>query len=167
MIRRQRPRAPGATMPNWFRKRKLPEPLDPWTLATTEEEGLRVVLRFRSLVPPGIRTEDYPSLLNIYWRYDGSATEGMPAAETVERMGRLESLLEAHEGPGVGFLMLCVTGNSRREWVWYVADERRFRQWVQQALAGEPPFPVEIESAEDPSWSSYTRLLDAPGIRRH
>src|SRR5262245_14927587 len=67
---------------NWFRKKNQPVPpaADHWTLARTEEEGRLVAFRYRSLVPAGIRTQDYPHLINIYWRFDGGDQGGMPSS---------------------------------------------------------------------------------------
>ena len=147
---------------NWFHKKTptaaLPE--DEWTLARMDEDGAPVALRFRSAVPHGISTADYPWLINIYWRFDGSGNDRMPTPDLYDRMSRLEELLDPLEGAGKGFLVLSVAGRNRKEWVWYVAEKDAYMTRVNQALASESvPFPVEFESAKDPAWSSFTVLL--------
>jgi uncharacterized protein DUF695 len=148
---------------SWFKPRRPAEAedaADPWTLARTEEDGLPVILRFRSCIPPGIDTARYPHLVNICWQYDGESTEGMPPPGTHERLLELEQLLDALEGPDLGFLVLAVTGNGRREWIWYVADVQGYLGRLNQALQGQDePFPIELETNRDPTWSAYTQLL--------
>jgi len=145
---------------DWLRRRKA-EPTDAWTIARTEEDSRTVLLRFRSFAPAGVNTSDYPHLVNIYWRYDGDANDGMPAPDLHQRMCALESRLDAIEGMGIGFLVLSVTGNNRKEWVWYVADESTYMVRVNEALSAGGRFPVEFESTEDPDWSNFTSLLAA------
>jgi hypothetical protein len=140
---------------------------DLWTIARTQEQGREVLLRFRSCIPPGVETGDYPHLVNIHWAFDGQASAGMPPPELHLRMRELEDLLEALEGPALGFLVVSITGNNRKEWVWYVADRDAYMKRVNEALAGGEPYPVEFESVEDPAWSSYTSLLVAASGTAH
>jgi uncharacterized protein DUF695 len=153
----------------WFRrKRPQAEAPEHWTLARSDEDGKPVAFRFRSIVPAGVRTADYPHLINIYWRFDGTDTNGMPTPELYDRMARLETLLEAIEGPGLGYLVLSITGNGRKEWIWYVADKDRYMARVNEVFSREAePFPVEFESAPDPDWNSYTVLLRVRGSDVH
>lgn len=147
---------------NWFRKKPSPaaQAEDQWTFARMDEDGASIALRFRSAVPRGISTADYPWLINIYWPFEGNGNDGMPSPELYDRMARLETLLDALEGAGQGFLVLSVTGHNRKEWVWYVSDRDAYMARANQALSGEvEPFPLEFESSQDPTWSSFTVLL--------
>jgi Family of unknown function (DUF695) len=132
---------------------------DTWVIASTEEEGLRVLFRYRAMVPPGIAPSDYPHLINIYWQFDGSATAGMPASNVADRMSDFENLLEPIEGPRLGFLMLAITGNSRKEWIWYARQPDAFLAAVTAALLGAGEFPIEFEAAADQHWDNYRGLL--------
>jgi Family of unknown function (DUF695) len=151
---------------SWLRRRKAATP-DPWTIARTMEDGRTVLLRFRSFTPPGIDTADYPHLINIYWRFGGEANEGMPPAPLHDRMALLEQRLDAIEGAGTGFLVLAITGNNRKEWVWYVADTAAYMARVNEVLQADERFPVEFESAADPEWAHFRSLLGAVGEPRH
>lgn len=150
---------------NWLKRRKGQEQpaqddADPWTVAKTEEAGRLLVLRFRSRVPTGVDPRSYPHLINIYWRYDGSSTGGMPPSEVSERMLELEGLLDPIEGPGLGFFVVAVTGNSRKEWVWYVSDVQAYMRRLNATLQGQgEPFPIELETNLDPTWAAYTQML--------
>ena len=126
-----------------------------------------MLFRFRSFTPPDIATKDYPHLINICWSYDPDAREGMPPGELHDRMIEMEQRLDSIEGSGVGFLVLAITGNGRKEWIWYVADKAGYMARVNEAMAGVDPLPLEFETSEDPGWENFTALLASVGERRH
>jgi hypothetical protein len=151
---------------NWLRRPK-PVPTDSWAIARMEEDGRTVIWRFRRSTPPGVTTQDYPYLVNIYWRYDGEATEGMPPGALHDRMVELEQRLDPIEGSGAGFFVLAISGNNRKEWIWYVADKAAYMIQVSQALHGADPFPVEFETSDDPQWSNFAALLASVREKAH
>jgi hypothetical protein len=146
-------------MLKWFRHEREVE--ERWTIAQGQEDGKQVLYRFRNAEPRGIHREDFPRLINIYWRFDGTNTGGMPPSLIHQRMVNLEEALDPVEGPSVGFHVLAITGNSRKEWVWYAVSAERFLEAVNQALAGREPFPIEIEEAVDPEWATFRGFLDS------
>lgn len=152
-------------MLKWLRRSTRPDPDEPWLIASTEEEGNRVLYRMRQTLPEGIDTALYPHLINVYWRFDGATNQGMPAPSVYDRMAELEQALEPLEGPETGFLVLSITGNNRKEWAWYVAEPSAYMEKANAALAGLEPFPVEFESALDAAWSNFKDLLVTVGKR--
>jgi len=136
-------------------------------MARMEEDGRTVIWRFRRSTPPGVRTQDYPYLVKIYWRYDGEATEGMPPGALHDRMVELEQRLDPIEGSGAGFFVLAISGNNRKEWIWYVADKAAYLIQVSQALHGADPFPVEFETSDDPQWAHFAGLLASVREKAH
>jgi hypothetical protein len=132
---------------------------DQWLIAKGEEAGLPMIFRMRKEVPPGVRTKKYPRIINIYWRYEDASNNGLPPELVLKRMGELEERLDGTEGLDNGFMVLSITGNQRKEWIWYVCDERRFIERLNRALAGPEPFPIELHAANDPKWKSFTSLL--------
>ncbi len=58
---------------------------------------------------------------------------------------RCENVLHSLEGPANGLLGVAITGNNRREWVWYVADAEAFATRVRDLLSTSGRrFPLEI-----------------------
>jgi hypothetical protein len=156
----------GCLMLSWLRRSpQRPDAEDPWLIASTEEEGLRVLYRMRQKLPDGIDTTRYPHLMNIYWHFDGTTNEGMPPTAVYDRMAELEEMLEPLEGAATGFLVLSITGNNRKEWAWYVADPHAYMAQANAALVGVDPFPVEFEAAMDADWRNFKDLLVAVGKR--
>ena len=76
-------------------------------------------------------------------------------------MDAMESLLEpAVEADGFATLALVSTGEDTREWIYYAKSEDGFFARLNQALGGQPAFPIEIHVADDPKWANYQEFMD-------
>ncbi len=131
---------------------------DRWILAQGEEEGRPILLRLRSETPPGIELGDYPILLNVYWGFKDPDNNGMPSDSTLAAMGDLEKSLDELEYAGHGFFTLSITGNQRKEWIWYIRDRSEFMRELNRVLGGHEPFPIELRAQQDSEWQAYKSL---------
>src|SRR5262245_13926919 len=133
-------------MTGWLRKLFGGAPkAGEWAVATGEENGHPVVLRTRTSAPHGMTSDAYPAAVELVWRYGAAGEGGMPSAELSSSMAECEDLLATLEGPGSGLLGITITGNGRREWVWYVKDPESFCVRAQDLLARSGSrFPVEV-----------------------
>ncbi|MGF1583464.1 MAG: DUF695 domain-containing protein [Gemmataceae bacterium] len=135
----------------------------PWFTAMGEEAGKPLVFRCRRILPDGAEQQDCPHRVSIYWPYTQSNENGMPDEETNQNQVRFEAALDDLLTHVDAYLMLVVTGNSRKEWHWYTRD---VEVWVNEAnkrLVDMPPFPITIENTEEPDWSLYNNFL--AGVR--
>lgn len=130
-----------------------------WTMAKSEEEGNVILLRVRNDKPRGIQTHKYPNLINLYWHYNETTNNGLPPNEVYLRMKDLEDRLDPIEKRGNGFLVLSITGNQRKEWIWYTQDVKVFLHQLNRELQGELPFPIEIETSSDPMWEAHSNII--------
>jgi hypothetical protein len=135
-------------------------PDDRWAMCHAEEDGVPILFRFRADLPLQ-NTADYPFLISIVWPYDGSRNGGMPDDRTLALMDRLEDALDAIDAGGGAFLMIVMTGNNRREWIWYTDDRERYMALVNRALPRQPRFPIDFTTSEDPGWVTYRTIRDA------
>jgi hypothetical protein len=123
--------------------------------AQGEEEGKPVIYRSLTSVPEGEKESDYPTLLNIYWALEKDKNNGMPDAETSEKQIKFEDAVTPLDVSGTSHLMLVVTGNGRKEWIWYVKDAREWLGKLNELLVEHEVYPIEIEINQDPKWSTY------------
>ncbi len=128
---------------------------DQWTVATGDDNGKPMIVRFRSNVPSGVDIKQYPHLLAITWKYEPSNDGGMPSKPDNERMVLLEQLLDSLEVKCTAFMTVVVTCNGVKEWQWYSRDHEETMRDLNSALSGQKPFPIEISQQEDPGWSAY------------
>jgi hypothetical protein len=85
----------------------------------------------------------------------------MPAPEVNDQMVRLESAIDSIQEDELCVQVYSKTGNSQKELVYYIGDRDTFILAFNDALAGQPRYPLEIEFFEDPEWGD---LLTVHGV---
>ena len=133
---------------------------DAWVIAEGYED-LPILYRLRKCVPEGILIKDYPFLLSILWEYETDNPSGMPSNEINKLQSSFENALDQMNSSGSGIMMLVVTGNGRREWVWYVNDPQVWLQILHECLQGHPAYPLDIQQSEDPEWETWKTFRDS------
>ena len=122
-----------------------------WALTLAQENGETVVVRTRTRPPANLDPGAYPHAVELVWRFDGMATAGMPAPDVHALLTECEDLVQGLEGPANGLLGLSITGNGRREWVWYVADPALFSVRLAALLSSSKrAYPLEVRGATRP-----------------
>jgi hypothetical protein len=134
-------------MLDWLRRRLAkPRDISEWTMATGSEDNLPVLIRTRVRAPQGMSSDAFPHTVEIVWRFDARGTNGMPDTDLTVLMMKCEGALDSLESGDSGFLGISITGNGRREWVWYVADADAFRARVRDLLARTGNrYPLELQ----------------------
>ena len=90
------------------------------------------------------------------WSFESADGTGMPTDEVLTQMEEFEDLLDDYlVEKDVARLMTVFTGDGVREWQFYTDYEDFFMQKFNDALAGRPVLPLEIEAFEDESWDAY------------
>ncbi|MBT0964219.1 DUF695 domain-containing protein [Denitromonas iodatirespirans] len=134
---------------------------DQWTVATGDDNGKPMIVRFRSDIPRGVDIKQYPHLMAIAWKYEPANEGGMPSNADNNRMVLLEELLDSLETKRIAFLTVAVTCNGVKEWQWYSRDQEETMKVLNSALSGQSPFPIEISQQEDSAWSAYFRFRNS------
>lgn len=134
-----------------------------WVLAESEHEGRTYIYRFRQSIPHGIEPTDFPHVVTIQWPYDGSEYNGMPKPEVQQPMMRFEEAVSSIEGPRIGFVLIVVTGDNRKEWTWHVRDTDTFMSELNCVLASHETYPIEIYYGRDDNWDEFRNFLSQVG----
>ncbi len=138
------------------------EEKDPWLVAETDEDGVQMVYRVRQNIPAHVERSDFPHLVCVVWEFEPAVDNGMPGAEVAEQQALFEDALDGFiEKGGTSEHMVVVTGNGRKEWLWYAKDPDEWIEGFSEALADLPPFPVEIQGYEGENWKAYNELKQA------
>ncbi len=88
---------------------------DIWATATGSEAGYPTIYRNRQDLPVRYKAGTLQCAMRVVWPYDGSQNNGMPLGSTNEaQVGFEDAITRLTEGPS-SFLMLVLTGNSRKE----------------------------------------------------
>ncbi|HXH41548.1 MAG TPA: DUF695 domain-containing protein [Thermoanaerobaculia bacterium] len=130
-----------------------------WATAATNKDGKFVVVRVRKEIPAEAKPAQYPTMIEMHWKYTPDA-QGMPAASVIAQMAKLEAEIDPIQGDHVGYLMMTVTGNSERTWFWYVADPKAFGAALNRLIPGHP-FPITLNAdASEPDWKTYRAMRE-------
>lgn len=136
------------------------EQQDTWLTATGEGDGKPLVFRSRIKEFSGTNESDYPYLITIYWYYETDEESGVPNEETNKAQIDFEDALESLvDSDAFSFLMLVVTGNGRKEWHWYASDVDVWMDKINELLANQPEYPIEIENSYEPDWALYHNFI--------
>jgi hypothetical protein len=127
-----------------------------WATAVSKQKdtGRAIIFRYAQSFRQGFQKSAFPERMILVWKYH--STSGMPATEERQAMDRMEDLLAPLiEQSGISVLALVSTEENLREWIFYAKAEQDFLAALNQALAGQPHFPIEVHAAQDPEWSSF------------
>ena len=126
-------------------------------ISTNSTNGRRIIFRYVKKLRPSFDRSVQPDRIIIVWKY--VSENGQPNPDEHSDMNQLEDALErVLQGSQVATLALVSTGENLREWTYYAQSEDVFIERLNLALEDMPPFPIEIHTAHDPTWSMYTRF---------
>jgi len=123
--------------------------------AQGEQDGRPVIYRSLEAVPENQKELDFPNLINIYWSFEVDVNNGMPDSKSNEDQIAFEDAIESLDQNGISHLMLVVTGNGRKEWIWYVKDVDSWLNQFNELLKNHEVYPIKIEIEQDPEWLTY------------
>jgi hypothetical protein len=139
-----------------------------WSVLEAQKNGRPLIVRYRGERPNDIVPTDYPFLLSATWGYQTANPAGLPSEQDQELMSRFEDALEsALESSGSAHLMVVLTGNGERDWLWYSRGEEDSMRLVNQALKGHKPYPVQFSVQRDPKWRAYTQFQPGSDTSAH
>lgn len=136
---------------------------EPWILATGSSGDAPLVCRLRTRPPSDEERAQYPLLVMIRWAFEPEdEDDALPDEEELESMAELESTLHASMiAQGWGIIAVVLTTGGVREWRIYTQDFERFQQGLNDALEGQPRYPLEFDTFEDPAWQAYAEIASS------
>lgn len=137
---------------------------DEWTVGEARaEDGVSMIVRFRSHLPSAAAREDWRHLIQIGWSCESADEEGMPDEVESDLQDAFEdALLTQVDAQGHGAQVASLTGGGVREWRYYTRDPEAFFRSLNEALSSHPEYPLEFGTFEDPEWEGLAELLPRP-----
>lgn len=131
---------------------------DSWSVGQAEKNGKPLLIRFRSERPQGVEPAAFPYLLSATWSYQPNE-HGLPSADEMELMDKFEdALVSSLEGSRAAHLMVVLTNDGERDWLWYTGSEEEAMTQVNQALSGHQRYPVQFSVQTDRAWRAYSQF---------
>lgn len=137
---------------------------DEWTVGEAQaEDGVSMIVRFRSHLPSPAARAEWPHLIQIGWSCESADDDGMPDdVETGLQVAFEDALRKGVEARGDGAQVASLTGGGVREWRYYTRDPDAFFRSLNEALNSHPEYPLEFGAFEDPEWDGLSELLPRP-----
>jgi len=130
-----------------------------WVATVSKQNGNLLSVKVRNDIPTEAQPAKYSNAIEMHWKYAPDA-QGLPAEKTLNQIAKLEAAIDPIQGDRVGYLMLIVTGNGERTWLWYVADPKAFGAALNRLIPGHP-FPITLNTAgKDPNWTTYRAMRE-------
>jgi hypothetical protein len=130
-----------------------------WVATITKEQGNLFSVKVRNAIPADAQPAKYPNAIEMHWKYPPD-DKGLPSATVLTQIAKLEATLDPIQGDRVAYLMMIVTGNGERTWLWYVADPRAFGAALNRLIPGHP-FPITLNATgQEPDWKTYRAMRE-------
>ncbi len=126
-----------------------------WTLIETSDNGVSVFFRFLTKIPQNIKTQDYQYMVSIFWSYPIENKSGLPLEAIQEAHSKIEKALNVLDDHRTSFYVAQISGNGRKEWIWYTKDINIWWNGFIKALKNHPKYPLDIQKSEEPEWETY------------
>jgi hypothetical protein len=130
-----------------------------WLVGESKQNDKVLLLKVRNEIPASASPAKYPTAIEMHWKYT-SDSRGMPAESVLSQFARFEADVDPLQGDRLGYLMVIVTGNGERRWLWYVADPAAFAAGLSRLIPGHP-FPITLNAAAiEPDWKTYRTMRE-------
>jgi hypothetical protein len=133
---------------------------DGWLEVKRIVNEIPVLYRYRAAIDPKISFSDYPILVAIAWDFEDYDGPFKFEGSSEEHHNDLEESLSGLDGEENGFLILVMTGEGTKEWLWYVKDFESWMAKINESCSGKAVFPISISSYEEPEWGTYKKLIE-------
>lgn len=132
-----------------------------WTGVDCDYEDKPLLVTYRE-VPDDFPRKQLSLRLNIFWRLYESDENGLPTDDEFERLKRFEDrVIEAFETDQHSILVMVLTANGEREYVFQTADPDGFKQRLTSMEQELERYPIEIYLNDDPDWDYYESVCDS------
>jgi hypothetical protein len=129
-------------------------------IVRTEKDGMAILWTYVPEMPNEFDRRSRPWLAVLSWSYNGSMNNGMPDVSTNEAMLALDEALGTIEKANFCGEAYRRVGYNLREFVFYVAERESFMGALNEVLADQPRYPLEIKFYEDGDWSDFRKLIE-------
>lgn len=124
------------------------------------ENELPVIVKFVNELPAQEIRSKFTILTVISWKYNGCNNNGMPEDEINLKMVSLESAIENSDNNNSNYThAYSRTGNNIKELIYYSCSQETFMDNLNETLAENERYPIEINFYEDSEWLELQKLL--------
>jgi len=130
-----------------------------WAGAEAEYDRHPLLIRFRE-IPQRFPKSKYPERLNVFWKMSEPDENGLATEEESHRLAAFEDyLVDSVERDGHSILVVVLTSNGEKEFVFHTADVPGFISRLNNIPQEEERFPITIQRFSDPDWTYFESVI--------
>lgn len=129
-----------------------------WSLVETRDKEFPVFLRFLNRIPEEIKTNDYQHMISIFWSYPVIDKSGLPSKKIMDAHSDIEEILNKLDDHKNSFYVAQITGNGRKEWIWYTNNVDKWWKGFISGMQGHEKYPLDMQVAKEPNWETYSTI---------
>jgi hypothetical protein len=132
-----------------------------WAIFQGEYDGKPLIARINRSAKRYTRGKAYPYQVGCAVPFHQAAANGMPSESELADLAVLEDALRAElEANGKSFLVLVITTNGMREFVFYTSDAQFVEEQCKKVGDTVSSHDFQLIIQHDPNWSVYQRFVD-------
>jgi hypothetical protein len=133
--------------------------IENWDVRQGEYEGRPVIARINRMAAKYVGHPELPVRLGVTVAFHSPNEHGFCNKEEGEQVGVIEDqLIEALAAEKIGYLVLVITTNGNREFVFYVRDGGKALAAASQVAAKSASHRIQSGTLDDPEWSYFARF---------
>jgi Family of unknown function (DUF695) len=129
-----------------------------WTLVFTEEDDGLKSWQVRNEVPAELTTTNFSRSVIIEWPYADHGPPEKCVREQLQAFGELLYGLDNFEHNSL--LVHVIKGGGVAEWCYYAKSDEKFMLDLNDALSGQPLYPIKILFDDDPTWKYWRGIKE-------
>lgn len=128
--------------------------------AEAEENGKLIIVTGRKDVDTFRKNPRFSIRVEISISYE-TLPDGMPDKTASEQLEIITDNFQAElKRDPVAILVGMITGDGKRDWIFYTLSTNIFNKKLNAALAELPMLPLDIKCYNDPQWEAYDEIKD-------
>ena len=144
---------------------------DDWTIATTEFNGARLLLRVNQGAAVLAQHPDFAEQVGVVAILNAPREDGSPTWEEGDALKVLEhELVSALQADNAAVFVMAITAPGNREFVFYSRDSSVIVPRVTEVAQRVGTHNVQITERPDPQWEIFTTfggIIAPPGASAH
>ncbi len=131
----------------------------PWSVSDGEYDGKRMLVRLNDGLRAMAGRKSHSRQAGIAIRCNSPDEQGLPSANDATAFSNFEDQSqEMFCADQLALFAAVITTGGMREFVFYLSDERRFREHFRDWARTPKSHRVQLMIQRDPSWSVYRKL---------
>lgn len=133
-----------------------------WVTADGSLNELPITIHYREDWQVTAESGQFPICIQIAWQAQTrDESNAYPAQKEMEQIEVFHHQLQRQLEQGKCIVAMVITHDGLNQWVIYCDDIEQVKSGLDQIVAPEQGFPIEVVADEDADWSTFKKVHQA------